>query len=91
MKIFSEGIEINSYEITEKNKLNLQLQNDSVYSYFILDGKGSINNDKIEKGDFFIVSDSEDLMINTNSKTKIFEIKSPQRPSYNTYSERFIR
>ena len=91
MKIFSEGIEINSYEITEKKKLNLQLQNDFVYSYFILDGEGSINNDKVEKGDFFIVSESEDLIINTNSKTKIFEIKSPQRPSYNTYSERFMR
>ena len=91
MKIFSEGIEINSYEITEKNKLSLALQNDSIYSYFILDGEVNINNDKVQKGDFFIVSDYENLIINTNSKTKIFEIKSPQRPSYNTYSERFMR
>ena len=79
MKIFSEGIEINSYEITEKNKLSLELQNDSVYSYFILDGEGSVNNDKVERGDFFIVSDSEDLLINTNSKTKIFEILKVQK------------
>ena len=91
MEIFSEGIEINTYDILEKIELNLELKNDSVYSYFVLDGNASINEEKVEKGDFFIVSDSKDLVIIASSITKIFEIKSPKRPSYNTYSERFRR
>ena len=62
-----------------------------MYSYFVLDGDASINEEKVEKGDFFIVSDSKDLVIIASSITKIFEIKSPKRPSYNTYSERFSR
>ena len=91
MEIFSEGIEINTYDILEKIELNLELKNDSMYSYFVLDGDASINEEKVEKGDFFIVSDSKDLVIIASSITKIFEIKSPKRPSYNTYSERFRR
>ena len=91
MELSSEGIEINSYEILEKNELSLKLQHDSVYSYFILRGETTINKEKVNEGDFFIVSDSEELEFNNNSNTKIFEIKSPKRPSYSTYSERFMK
>lgn len=91
MEISSEGIEINSYEISDKNNLKLKLKNKSIYSYFILQGEAGINKEKVNKGDFLIVSGSEELEINTTSITKIFEIKSPKRPSYSTYSERFTR
>ena len=91
MKIFSEGIEINSYKIHKKSKLHLELKKDSVYSYFILEGEAKINNDLAKKGDFIIISECKELSLSVYSMTKIFEIKSPLRPSYKTYSERFTK
>ena len=90
MKIFSEGIEINSYEVSNKGQLNLKLKNDSVYSYFILEGEAKIEKNIANEGDFIIISNCNDLSFSVNSMTKIFEIKSPLRPSYATYSERFM-
>ena len=90
MKIYSEGIEINSYEIADKNKFNLELEDDSTYSYFILKGEAKINNKIANKGDFIIISECNNLCFYVNSDTRIFEIKSPLRPSYTTYSERSI-
>ena len=91
MKIFSEGIEINSYEIPSNIESDFEIQKNAIYSYFILDGEVTLNKETAEKGDFIIVSEMNNINITANSKTKVFEIKSPLRPSYSTYSERFMK
>lgn len=91
MKIFSEGIEINSYEIPSNIESDFEIQKNAIYSYFILDGEVTLNKETAEKGDFIIVSEVNNINITANSKTKVFEIKSPLRPSYSTYSERFMK
>ena len=91
MKIFSEGIEINSYEIPSNIESDFEIQKNAIYSYFILDGEVTLNKEKAEKGDFIIVSEVNNINITAKSKTKVFEIKSPLRPSYSTYSERFMK
>ena len=91
MKIFSEGIEINSYEIPSNIESDFEIQKNAINSYFILDGEVTLNKETAKKGDFIIVSEMNNINITTNSKTKVFEIKSPLRPSYSTYSERFMK
>ena len=91
MKIFSEGIEINSYEIPSNIESDFEIQKNAIYSYFILDGEVTLNKETAEKGDFIIVSEVNNINITAKSKTKVFEIKSPLRPSYSTYSERFMK
>ena len=90
MKIFSEGIEINSYDVSIGSELNLELEEDYVYSLFILEGTTKIEGQLVKKGDFVKVSNYKSLCVISESKTKIFNIKSPLRPSYSTYSERFM-
>ena len=89
MKLYSEGIEITSYELPKNSQHKIDLNINSIYSYFILQGKAKVNNKSAEEGDFIIISESNTLNINTISNTEIFRIKSPLRPSYSTYSERF--
>ena len=91
MKIFSEGIEINSYKIPSNIESDFEIQKNAIYSYFILDGEVTLNKETAEKGDFIIVSEVNNINITANSETKVFEIKSPLRPSYSTYSERFMK
>ena len=90
MKIFSEGIEISSYDVSIGSELNLELEEDYVYSLFILEGTTNIEGHLVKKGDFVKVSDCKSLSVIAESNTKIFNIKSPLRPSYSTYSERFM-
>ncbi len=90
MLIESEGIEINSYTIESLKEVHLDLDSKSIYSYFIIDGEISLNDKNMNKGDFVIVSEAEKITFNSTSNSKIFEIKSPLRPSYMTYSERFM-
>ena len=90
MKIFSEGIEISSYDVSIGSELNLELEEDYVYSLFILEGTTKIEGQLVKKGDFVKVSNCKSLSMISESKAKIFKIKSPLRPSYSTYSERFM-
>ena len=89
MLIESEGIEINSYTIESLKEVHLDLDSKSIYSYFIIDGEISLNDKNMNKGDFVIVSEAEKITFYSTSNAKIFEIKSPLRSSYMTYSERF--
>ena len=91
MKMDSEGIDINSYEIAKDKSLKLKLDSDYIYSYFLIDGEIQINKVIISKGDFFKISETNHLTILSENKSSLFEIKSPIRPSYPTYGERYSK
>ncbi len=77
----SEKIEINEYEI-DKGKVEIHTNTNFIHSFYIIDGKISLENHRMIKSDFAIVKDSEKIIINSSSRSKIFEIKSPLIPSY---------
>ena len=79
----SEKIEINQYE-TNKGKVEIHTNTKFIHSFYIIDGKISIDDNRLIKSDFAIVKDSEKIIIDSISKSKIFEIKSPSIPSYKT-------
>ena len=60
-----------------------------IYSYFLIKREIEIDKDVISKGDFFKVSKESNLLISSKEKSNLFEIKSPIRPSYPTYGERY--
>ena len=83
----AESMQVRSYE---KGEYLLREGHIAMSSYFILEGEAKIEKNIANEGDFIIISNCNDLSFSVNSMTKIFEIKSPLRPSYATYSERFM-
>ncbi len=78
----TEKIEINQYEINS-GKIEIKTSSNFTHSFFVIDGKISLENQKMKKSDFAIINDSNKITIESNSDSSIFEIKSPLIPSYN--------
>ena len=78
----TEKIEINQYEINS-GKIEIKTSSNFTHSFFVIDGKISLENQKTKKSDFAIINDSNKITIESNSDSSIFEIKSPLIPSYN--------
>ena len=82
----SEGIVINEYFFEKSSSANIKIKKDKIHSYFLIDGEVSFKGLDFKKGDFFTVSEFENIEIATQKSSKLFEISSPIKPSYRTYS-----
>jgi len=84
----TEGIEI--YDNTfhgDTHKINLDDQ--KIYSLFIKKGVLSYSGVDLEQGTFIKIEKESEFNFKSESGLEIFEIRSPLRPSYPTYFERF--
>ena len=84
----TEGIEI--YDTTfhgDTHKINLDDQ--KIYSLFIKKGVLSYSGVDLEQGTFIKIEKESEFNFKSESGLEIFEIRSPLRPSYPTYFERF--
>ena len=82
----SEGIVINEYFFEKSSSANIKIKKDKIHSFFLIDGEVSFKGLDFKKGDFFTVSEFENIEIATQKSSKLFEISSPIKPSYRTYS-----
>ncbi|MBA4739104.1 MAG: pirin family protein [Flavobacteriaceae bacterium] len=82
----SEGIVINEYFFEKSSSGNIKIKKDKIHSFFLIDGEVSFKGFDFKKGDFFTVSKLENIEIATQKSSKLFEISSPIKPSYRTYS-----
>ena len=85
MKIKTEDILINCYNL-EDGTHSINLKNGMVHSFFILSGKINFNDNIYDSGTFFKINDLENFKFNIDKEMKLFEIISPQNPSYKTYA-----
>ena len=82
----SEGIIIKEYYFKDKEKhQKIEILENKIHSFFLLNGKIELDKKLIVKGDFFKVSDLKELDIKILSNSKVFEIVSPKILSYKTY------
>jgi len=82
----SEGIIIKEYYFKEKEKYQkIEILENKIHSFFLLNGEIELDKKLIVKGDFFKVSDLKELDIKILSNSKVFEIVSPKILSYKTY------
>ena len=82
----SEGIIINEYFFEKSSLANIKIKDDKIHSFFLIDGEVSFKGLDFKKGDFFTVSEIENIEIATKKSSNLFEISSPIKPSYKTYS-----
>lgn len=85
-KMDSEGIIIKEYYFKDKEKhQKIEILENKIHSFFLLNGEIELDKKLIVKGDFFKVSDLKELDIKILSNSKVFEIVSPKILSYKTY------
>ncbi len=82
----AEGVVIKEICLVQ-GKYNLELESNTVYSYFIIDGESKVGDHQLQKGDFFMVNETDTLSIEATESSRIFCIESPLKLSYKTYSE----
>jgi len=76
--------EISIREISLKKNHILPLETKSIYSIYIIHGKIILNGQIVNKDDFAIIEDENQLTISVDRLSKIFIIASPKTPSYKT-------
>jgi quercetin 2,3-dioxygenase len=77
-------------EITFKSSEKIiDLDQASIYSFFVLQGTMQVGNQPIHKGDYVVVQQEEKLhLVSIEIGSRIFSIKSPLHPGFVTYAER---
>ena len=90
MRMDSKGIEIFEYKVSKNKNVDVKQEKENIYSYFLIEGSLRIDNNTIEKGDFFKVHSDKKVRIESELDSKFFVIKSPRRTSYVTYAEKRI-
>jgi len=86
MQMDSEGVEIKEITFLAGNH-ELELDEDKIYSYYVLSGESSLDGKSLLEHDFIKVQDEKKLNIVVNSETKLFEIVVPKQLTYKTYLE----
>jgi redox-sensitive bicupin YhaK (pirin superfamily) len=86
IKMDSEGVEINEFTFPEgKHQMNLKA--DKIYTYYMLSGKGALNDENLSEHDFIIIEDETSVEITVESETRLFSIAIQNQLSYKTYIE----
>ena len=85
----SENVEIRNYKFNNGD-FKFDLNPETSYSFFVKEGGLIYNKKKLSKGTFFIVEKESKINFVVIDHLELFEIKTPFRPSYSTYFERFI-
>ena len=85
----SEGVEIKEYDF-DKGIFTLELDDKFIYSFFLINGSISIENDKALKGAFIKIQERKQITLDVCEKSLIFEVKSPKLLTFSTYFERFM-
>lgn len=82
----TKGVEIFTVE-WEKGLFEMELDPESIYSLYLLEGVADLNGQLFQKDDFAIVEDLNTLSIDAREDSKIFVISSPAKLNYKTYQE----
>ena len=84
MKMDTEGISINEYTLN-KGKHIFKIFSESIHSLFLYKGCVKYKNNLIDEGAFIKVQNTDTITFEGMKKSRIFEIISPETPSYKTY------
>ena len=73
-----------TFYVSEKT---FPLKKDSVYSFFVLEGSLEVSKQKMNKGDYVVIKGEDETKLTVIEKnTKLFIIKTPLDPGFQTYA-----
>lgn len=79
------GIRVRQEKI-RSGSLQLPLDANTVYSFYLLSGELKLNGSDLKVSDFFIVKEENSLAFQTDTEAEWFVIESPSNPGYKTYA-----
>tara|TARA_R110001592_G_scaffold119491_3_gene322643 strand:- start:1519 stop:2271 length:753 start_codon:yes stop_codon:yes gene_type:complete len=86
VKMDSEGVEINEFSIP-KGLHQLALNEDKIYSYYVISGTVSFNNKTVHENDFVIIENENKVDLKVVEEAVVFVIANPKKLNHKTYSE----
>ncbi|SMO44626.1 pirin family protein [Solitalea koreensis] len=89
LQMESEGVEIEEIKFKASDVM-MDLSPESIHSFFVLSGSLSISGKKLLTEDFFIVSNTSQVVIRNAIGATLFLISTPLHLSYQTYAERYL-
>ena len=81
----SQGISINEY-LFQPGDHSIDIKTDFIHSLFIISGSLIYETSKIDKGTFIKLDNIPEINFKVTESAKVFEIISPKKLSYKTYS-----
>lgn len=87
MEIDAEKIEVMDITGIKAGQWSMPLDKESVYSVYVINGSGKMEQGTVVKDDFFVVKDENGLNVDFQEESRLFIIKSPSDVSYRTYAE----
>lgn len=85
-KMDTQDVEIQRYEF-EKANYTESILKDKVYSIYVLEGSATINGEEAALDDFVLVSEADELKIESEKNGVLFVISTPKKLGYQTYAE----
>lgn len=89
LEMQSEKVSIREYSFAE-GEHHLPLQKYFFYSVFLISGALSLNGNPLQKGDYAILKEEENLEISATRESKLFVIETPLQLSYRTYADMYL-
>jgi redox-sensitive bicupin YhaK (pirin superfamily) len=86
LQMDSEGVEIKEITLS-KGSHKLVLDENKIYSLYLLNGEATIDGKGLLVHDFVKVEDQKEINLVVNSETRFFEVVAPKQLTYKTYRE----
>ncbi len=84
----TQGIEIEKLSFTSGN-YSEELNKESTYSYYLLNGEVKINGELVEKDSFLVLHELDRVDFLVEESAELFVIKSPTKVDYKRFMERY--
>lgn len=89
MKMHTKGVDIQQLSIN-KGVHQIALDENKIYSIYIMQGSLKVNNEELEQDDFFLLSDESKLEIKATEKLDLFLLANPKKVDYFTYAQQMM-
>jgi redox-sensitive bicupin YhaK (pirin superfamily) len=83
IQLVSEDVTVEQWKVPSESKTNID--SNKYHSVYILSGSGEINGENVTADDYLVISDENELVIDSNEELELFYISSPKELSHDTY------
>jgi len=88
LSMYTKGVEITEHTF-EPGRHQLDLNQDKLYSIYLMAGKVNVEDQEMETKDYVIIRDQENVAFESKDAFKLFVIATPQQLDYKTYAEHY--
>jgi redox-sensitive bicupin YhaK (pirin superfamily) len=81
------GVEIMQHRLLAE-ELQFDLSADQIHAFYLVEGAATVDGEDLEKDDFFMLSEENQLNLKAEKNTVLFRVSVPLKLAYQTYADR---